>query len=166
MHLRILLKKKQCKIKIILGIEDASRIDRIFAKDLSVEMRLLHNIISRCLTPKSGNFDYVNDRDITIMYYVVSKISLHLPRIMICVMKEAVSRPRAALPYGLLLTHIFTHFDVKVKGENVYNERTLIRMGITKVDGHWTRSKGKVQDPSASVQGEGFTMSQEFSAEP
>ena len=66
-----------------LDLEDKSRVleairrsfnskGNIVASSLSLEMRLLHNFISRIFIPRSGRFDWVSERDFGFMERVIS----------------------------------------------------------------------------------------------
>ena len=49
------LSRKEIGLKTILGREDVEGFMKIEAKDLSVEMRLLHHMIFRIFFPKGGD---------------------------------------------------------------------------------------------------------------
>ena len=61
-------------LKCILEKEDVSGIDLVQANQLSVELRFLHHIISRIIFPKTGRFDWVIERDISLMYFLINGI--------------------------------------------------------------------------------------------
>ena len=58
-------------LKCILEKEDVSGINLVQANQLSVELRLLHHIISRIIFPKTGRFDWVTERDVSLMYFLL-----------------------------------------------------------------------------------------------
>ena len=79
----------------------------IVASTLSLEMRLLHNFISRIFIPRSGRFDWVSERDLAFMEKVVKGDPINLPYIMINQMKETTRKVNTCLPYGMAFTVIF-----------------------------------------------------------
>ena len=80
---------------------------KIEAKDLSVEMRLLHHMISRIFFPRGRRYDLMTGWDICLMHHVISESPLNLPFLMIDAMREVLNRSKAPLPYGMALTVIF-----------------------------------------------------------
>ena len=114
------------------------------AKDLSVEMRLLHHMVSKIFFSREERYDLMTGRDICLMHHVVSETPLNLSFLMIDAMKEALNRSKALLPYGMALTMIFRESEVSFEGEVVcrlsytdtYNNHSLRCMGFVRVDGH------------------------------
>ena len=60
-------------LKCILEKDDVTGIDIVQANQLSVELRFLHHIISRIIFPKTGRFDWVTERDISLMYFLLNE---------------------------------------------------------------------------------------------
>ena len=79
----------------------------IVASSLSLEMRLLHNFISRIFIPRSGRFDWVSERDLAFMEKVVKGDPINLPFIMMNQIKETTRKANTCLPYGMAFTVIF-----------------------------------------------------------
>ncbi|KAL2476425.1 Uncharacterized protein Adt_37161 [Abeliophyllum distichum] len=99
---------------------------RLSSNQLTLPCRVLHNIIAHIIVPRKG----------------------HLDEHMSCVLSG--TRPKA-LPYGMILTKIFQHFEVSFrdsvalvpKATDTINVLTLKRMKIFKENGQWVaKSKG------------------------
>ena len=63
-----------------------------------------------------GYFDFVSERNLIIMVYVLQSIHLNLPALMFTYMREAVGRVKTCLPYNMVLTLIFREFGVPREG--------------------------------------------------
>lgn len=132
---------------MILERSDVKGITELFANRLSVEMRLLHHILGRILFSKTGRFDFISERDIVIMYYLIQGVPLNLPSLILTQMRDEVGRAKMCLPYGMTLTSVFREVGVSFEDEvthgliysDTYSERSLHRMGYRKSDGRWTR---------------------------
>ena len=142
------LPRKEIRLRTILGREDVEEFMKIEAKNLSVEMRLLHHMVSRIFFPRGRRYDLMTGRDICLMHHIVSESLLNLPFFMIDAMREALNKSKVPLPYGMALTVIFRESGVSFEGEEVvcrisntdtYNDHSLQRMGFIRVDGHWTK---------------------------
>ena len=141
------LGKKEEALKAILGKERVSDLRSLQAGQLKLEMRLLHNIVSQIFFPKTGRFDWVNEKEIAFMYHLIEGNQINLPYLMLTQMKEAAKGKRACLPYGMVFTLIFNDFGVSLEGEiakkllhtDTYNEKSLLRMGYIKKDNVWVK---------------------------
>ena len=129
-------------LRCVLEREDVTGIDLVQANQLLVELRLLHHIISRIIFPKTRRFDWVTERDISLIYFLINGVQVNLPYMMILQMSEAMKKNRACLPYGMVFTLIFREFGVSLDGEvpkklmhtDYYNKKSLHRMGFVKVN--------------------------------
>ena len=132
----------------------------IIASTLSLEMRLLHNFISRIFIPRSGRFDWVSERDLAFMEKIVNGEPINLPYIMINQIKETTRKTNTCLPYGMAFTVIFEAAHINLSGEDkrephhtdTYTAKSLIRMGYSKIDGEW--KKKDLQEVSSSSEQE------------
>ena len=115
----------------------------IVASSLSLEMRLLHNFISRIFILRSGRFDWVSERDLAFMEKVVKGDPINLPFIMMNQIKETTRKANTCLPYGMAFTVIFEAAHINLSGEDkkephhtdTYTAKSFIRMGYSKIDG-------------------------------
>ena len=130
---------REVTLKLILGRDDVNPIDNVSASQLSVEMRLLHNIIERILFPKVGRFDFIFERDLILMHSIIEGIPINLPQMIVSYICAVASKAHSSLPYRMLLTLIFRRFRVVILDEkpkkllihtDEYNARTLQRMGF------------------------------------
>ena len=119
----------------------------IIASTLSLEMRLLHNFISRIFIPRSGRFDWVSERDLAFMEKVVNGEPINLPYIMMTQIKETTRKTNTCLPYGMAFTVIFEAAHINLSGEDkrephhtdTYTAKSLKRMGYIKINGEWKK---------------------------
>ncbi len=111
----------------ILGSPPQSPLDEVSADSLSVEMRLLLSIISRTLFPKTGRFDFVSERDLALMYYILQDTPINFPKMIYKYLCEPLDKPRLTLPYGMLYTLIFRESEIPIpEGEPSRDCDTLI----------------------------------------
>ena len=128
---------------------DIGKLSNLDAKALSVEMKLLHRIMTKLFFPKVGRHDFISGRDICVMHHIVSETPLNLSVLMIQAMRETLNRSRAHLPYGMTLILVFQRFGVYFEGETISrlshsdtkNCHTLHQMGFSKDDGGWIRRR-------------------------
>ena len=99
------LDDKPQALKAIRGTYNSK--GNIVASSLSLEMRLLHNFISRIFIPCSDRFDWVSERDLAFMKKVVRGEAINLPFIMLNQIKETTRKTNTCLPYGMAFTVIF-----------------------------------------------------------
>ncbi|GAV83840.1 hypothetical protein CFOL_v3_27285 [Cephalotus follicularis] len=80
-------------------------------------------------------------QDLYIMWHVVSRKPLNLPHLIMKNMLRAGSKVDGALPYGMVITKIISHFGIIVGNEvpfridvgDIYNALSLKRMGWKRV---------------------------------
>ena len=132
------LPKKKIGLRTILGRDNVEGFLKIEAMDLSVEMKLLHHMVSRIFFPRGGRYDLMTSKDICLMHHVISETPLNLPFLMIDAMREALNRSKALLPYGMALSVHFRESRVSFEGEIVcrlsntdtYNDHFFQHMGF------------------------------------
>ncbi|KAL2486800.1 Uncharacterized protein Adt_31556 [Abeliophyllum distichum] len=114
---------------------------RLSTNQLTLLCRVLHNIISHIIVPQNGHLDKVNHYDVFLLDSILRGRKLDFSYIMIQHMSYVLSGTRAkALPYGMIFTKIFQHFDVSfrdsvallLKAIDTINILTLKRMKIVK----------------------------------
>ena len=127
---------------------DFEGFEEVFANQLPLDLRLLHNICSRILFPKTGRFDYVSERDIFVMDAVVSGRPINLPVMILWHMADCGSKRKSCLPYGMILTELFRSQGIvisdseprrELRHTDYYSLATIHRMGFRKVNGNWIR---------------------------
>ncbi|GAV75589.1 hypothetical protein CFOL_v3_19067, partial [Cephalotus follicularis] len=106
-----------------------------------VEHRLVCHITATHILPTSGGHEKMSYQDLYIMWNVVSSKSLNLPHLIMKNMVRATSKLEGALPYGMVITKIISHFGIIVGNEiasridvgDIYNASSLKRMGWKRV---------------------------------
>lgn len=128
--------------RYILEREDIHGVCMMVANQLSIDMQLLHQIITRILVSKTGQFDFIMEREVILMTILLRGIVVYLHGIMAKQMQEAAANRRLCLPYRMDLTCIFRDLGVPLEGEafkeiyiDMYAEKSLHRIGYRKIDG-------------------------------
>ncbi|GAV78746.1 hypothetical protein CFOL_v3_22211 [Cephalotus follicularis] len=139
---------------------------------LGTEHRLLHHITATHILPTSGGHEKMSYKDLYIMWHVVTEKSLNLPHLIMKNMLRAISKLDRALPYGMVITKILSHFGIVVGNEfasridvgDIYNASSLKRMGWKRVfevgkGNVWLRKEGgrrkrRVEGEGVEEQGE------------
>ncbi|GAV92427.1 hypothetical protein CFOL_v3_35806, partial [Cephalotus follicularis] len=102
---------------------------------------LLHDITATHILPTSGVHEKMSYQDLYIMWHVVTGKPLNLPHLIIKNMLRETSKVEGALPYGMIITKILSHFGVVFGNEvasrldvgDIYNASSLKRMGWKRV---------------------------------
>ncbi|KAL2526078.1 Uncharacterized protein Adt_11132 [Abeliophyllum distichum] len=125
---------------------------RLSTNQLTLPCRVLHNIIAHIIVPRKGHLDEVNHYDVFLLDSILRGRKLDFSYIMIQLMTSILSGTRPeALPYGMILTKIFQHFEISFrnsiavlpKATDSINVLTLKRMKIfKKTDNGWQSQKG------------------------
>ena len=105
-------------LRTILERNDVDEISIIKASSLSLEMRLMHNFISRIFLPRTGRFDWVSERDLAFMEYLIKGEAINLPYIMLCQMRETVRKVKTCLRYGMVFTLLFQDANIDLTRED------------------------------------------------
>ncbi|GAV91774.1 hypothetical protein CFOL_v3_35161 [Cephalotus follicularis] len=108
---------------------------------LSAEHRLLHQISTTHILPTSGGHEKMSYQDLYIMWHIVTGKPLNLPHLIMKNMLRATSKGDGALPYGMVIIKIFSHFGFIIGNEvpyridvgDIYNAYSLKRMGWKQV---------------------------------
>ncbi|GAV82206.1 hypothetical protein CFOL_v3_25658 [Cephalotus follicularis] len=119
---------------------------------LGAEHRLLHHINATHILPTSGGHEKMSYQDLYIMSHVVTGKALNLPHLIMKNMLRVTSKVEGALPYGMVITKIISHFGIIVENEvasrldvgDIYNASSLKRMGWKRV---YESGKGNIRLP-------------------
>ncbi|GAV66321.1 hypothetical protein CFOL_v3_09831, partial [Cephalotus follicularis] len=128
-----------------LVLEDCLRVfypnENVFGMEkptnlLGAEHRLLHHIIATHILPTSGGHEKMSYRDLYITWHFVTGKALNLPHLIMKNMLRTTSKVDGALPYGMVITKIISHFGIIVGNEvvsrvdvgDIYNASSLKRM--------------------------------------
>ena len=106
--------EREATLRLILGRKDVGPLDVVSANQLPLEMRLLHSIVTHILFPKIDRFDFILERDLIIMHYILDEYPLNLPKLMITHMIKGSTKRNACLSYGMILTLLFRDFKVPI----------------------------------------------------
>ncbi|GAV65243.1 hypothetical protein CFOL_v3_08758 [Cephalotus follicularis] len=104
---------------------------------LGAKHRLLHHTTATHILPTSGGHEKMSYQDLYIIWHVVTGKTLNLPHLVMKNMMRATSKVEGALPYGMEITKIFSHFGIVFGNEvasrfdvgDIYNASSLKRMG-------------------------------------
>ncbi|GAV64092.1 hypothetical protein CFOL_v3_07610 [Cephalotus follicularis] len=91
--------------------------------------------------PTSGGHEQMSYQDLYIMWHVVTGKPLNLPHLIMKNMMRATFKVEGALPYGMVITKILSHFGILFGNEvasridvgDIYNTSSLKRMGWKRV---------------------------------
>lgn len=126
--------------------KDFKNITKISANQLTLPCKVLQNIISHIILPRKGHRDVVTYFELFILDSFLVGRELDFPTIALGLMKLIhTSRYTKALPYGMLLTKNFKHFNVSLDGEGIVkpcpiytiNIQTFKHMKSYKTQGQW-----------------------------
>ena len=83
---------------------------------LKKEFRLFHRYIAQNIIPKVCHYNQVITMDDFIVYKAAIDEPLNLNYIILKEMADVRNHNTIALPYGALLTKVFNHFMVNLRG--------------------------------------------------
>ncbi|GAV58464.1 hypothetical protein CFOL_v3_01998 [Cephalotus follicularis] len=86
---------------------------------LGAEHRLIHHITATHILPTSGGHEKMSYQDLYIMWHIVTGKPLNLPHLIMKNMLRATSKVEGALPYGMVITKILSHFGIVFGNEVV-----------------------------------------------
>lgn len=136
--------------------ENIKNITKLSANQLSLPCKILQNIIAHIIFPRKGNRNKVSNFDLFILDSFLVGRKHDFP-IALGLMKLLYSSQHIkTLPYRMLHTKIFKHFDVPLSDEtcvklhptDTISIQTLKRMKIVKSHGQWV-AHTKGFDPSS-----------------
>ncbi|GAV78504.1 hypothetical protein CFOL_v3_21971, partial [Cephalotus follicularis] len=104
---------------------------------LGAEHRLLHHITATHILPTFSGHGKMCYQDLYIRWHIVTGKPLNLPYLIMKNMLRATSKVEGALPYGMVITKILSHFGIVFGNEvasridvgDIYNASSLKRMG-------------------------------------
>ena len=150
------LEQRELALNSVLEREDCNPYMVISANDLGAESRLLLSVIGRILFPKIGRFEFISERDLAIMYHILNTISFDMGSMMINHISASTGNNRFSLPYGMVFTLIFRHYNIpisdqestiKLRHTDYYSDSTLRRMGFSKSNGSWVKLEKSSSQP-------------------
>ena len=100
----ISLEDKESTARMIIGDHAKYTNGELLANQLSAKMWLLHSFVTHILFLKISRFNFISDRDLGIMKYIIEQKSVNMPRLMMSYMWEATTKRHSSLPYGMIHT--------------------------------------------------------------
>lgn len=157
-------KKKKAFRQICERPRDVSKEKPPLCNQLTVEARIIHNMIHYCILPCIGSRNHVSYFDVFLMWCILNDEKLDLAYLIIHHMRDCTKR-KGVLPYGMLLTAIFEFFGVPLDDEtdvvapkptDVYSEATLRRMGfeLDEEENIWVRNKSGDEEGDKEAEAE------------
>ncbi|XP_056694494.1 uncharacterized protein [Spinacia oleracea] len=105
--------KIQDCVKALLDDDDSTRDTKPLIQELPPLNRLLHLLIHGTLNPGPGRKSSLTYLDVFIMFCILLKKKMNLPRMIINNIRSAHKESRTNnLPYGMWLTKVFRHFKI------------------------------------------------------
>ena len=86
-------------------------------EELKKEFRLFHRCITHNIIPKAGHYNQVTTMDAFIIYKAAMDEPLNLNYIILKEKADMRNHRSRVLPYGALLTKVFSHIRVKVSNQ-------------------------------------------------
>lgn len=87
-----------------------------YAKNLSVDDRMLHYVICHVLLSKDSNLSQINDLEMQVLFAVKNKIRINWLPTMMYHLKQQLSL-KTRLPYGRLISRILELTDMEIGRE-------------------------------------------------
>ncbi|GFZ06813.1 hypothetical protein Acr_18g0009830 [Actinidia rufa] len=84
---------------------------------LNKEFRLFHRYIAHNIIPKTGHYNQVTTMDAFIIYKAAIDEPLNLNYIILKEMADVKNHNTRGFPYGALLSKVFNHFVVNLRGQ-------------------------------------------------
>lgn len=79
-------------LRMVLEWRDVRYVGNLLTNQLSLEMRLLHNMVSIIFFPKTRRLDWVTERDIAFMHYMIERKPINLLFFMLSQIKETARK--------------------------------------------------------------------------
>ncbi|CAL1402461.1 unnamed protein product [Linum trigynum] len=139
------------QIQTVCGLaeeEDAEDCSRPTIRELTVKVRVLNHMLSYNILPKGGHREAVTYFDIELLINLLSHEKVNLPYLIFTHMLAVAENSNRNLPYGMILTLLFDHFNVDLSGEvglrvsrqEFYTVTYLKKMEIELHDGEYVRA--------------------------
>jgi len=127
-------------------------------KDL--DLHIAHNILSHCILPCKGTLDQFSTFEARLLWGLMHNHPINLPHLIAQHIHTIISHSFSLLPYGRLLTFLFTNFNIALSDEvsepstrfMTINEATIKRMGYKFQNNVWVyQGKGPIIQAPARV---------------
>ena len=126
---------------------------------LNANNRLFLRVLSQCVFPRVGSFTHLNSVDLFVLAKVLDHEPVNIAQFILAHMFQSIKQSSRALPYGMLLTHVFHHLNIPIpkrpslrSHDGQINKRTTQQMGITKTrHGTWINSHSSTAHEDESL---------------
>jgi len=126
---------------------------------LKLDERLLALIVTWILTPRGSNHSVLTEEDLMYIFCIMKKIKINWINIIKEHMQKAMRLSDYHYPYVVLVSKFLLYFEVNledetselVKSTQELNNRSLNKMGFTKVGGKWISKDGDLGASSSVV---------------
>ncbi|GAB2276024.1 hypothetical protein Dimus_010766, partial [Dionaea muscipula] len=130
--------------------ETITKAGRVKSTAMKLSQRLLHIFVMKNMLPRFGKRDIASFMDLTFMEYLIARLLVNLPRLMIRHMAYVIRVPHHELPYGELLTTVFEAFEVPLNDKegdepvktDFYDETFMNMCQLRREDGVWWLGTG------------------------
>ncbi|PON57542.1 hypothetical protein PanWU01x14_172620 [Parasponia andersonii] len=129
---------------------------------LNVHSRLLHHYITYNILPRTDHREIVHTLEIFLINSILMGKAINLGYILMTQMRKVGSKKTECLPYGMVLTQIFYHFEIPLHDESVkeklmspYDRTAVERMHwfFNETNGTWIyKGPEKASDPSVPIE--------------
>ena len=117
---------------------------------LRLDERLLTLIVTWILTPRGSNHFVLTEEDLVYIYCIMKKIIINWIHIIKEHMQKTIRLSDYHYPYAVLISNFLLYFEVNledetselVKSTQEMNNRSLSKMGFTKIGGKWISKYG------------------------
>ena len=79
---------------------------------LSIEDRLLHYTLIKCILPRQSNLTSINEDEFFLLWVFKKRIPLNIPCVILTYMGTFYTTPQSFFPYGMILTKVFSKYRV------------------------------------------------------
>ncbi|MQL83461.1 hypothetical protein Taro_015953 [Colocasia esculenta] len=137
----------------IIETEYKLRDGKIDINQFNAFNRILHFIVCQILVPRTATFSSCTKGDADVMFWAIQKQEINMAQVIIERMKSATkaiwdrkNKLAVSLPYAHLLTRIFNHLDIDLKGELMekmgqpIKSRNLKKSGFSLIGNVWTKT--------------------------
>ncbi|CAL1370380.1 unnamed protein product [Linum trigynum] len=138
------------QIQTVCGLaegEDAQDCNRPKSNKLTVQARVIHHMLSYNILPEGGHWETVTYFDMELLTSLLLDEKVNLPYLIFNDMLTAAESSNRNLPYGMILTLLFEHFNVDLSGEvglrisrqEFYTISSLKKMGFELRNGEYVQ---------------------------
>ena len=95
------------------------QVRNIHTASLLLNVRAIYSVVQYTFLPRMGNTDVMTEVDHMVMFSFMTRRRINLIRLILDYMLTAIDdlrRSHAALPYGMVLTHIFARAQLLIDG--------------------------------------------------